>query len=216
MNDDSLKPTPPIRLLKNQDAQSAKDAKDSKEPSSESSSAGPNIRAIQQAVAVLSRYAPDGDPSAWEKQLGPIGSAIHDRRDSLIDHCGGDEHASVPEKIVCDQIAKSQVILEIIDQSLFDPANPKILDAKKGTPNGALLQRQKLADSLVRYAKELGFTARRPQKNVTNLMQELLAERRDEDAIEAARIEDIDEESSTSGHDPAKKEETDANEPRTS
>ena len=75
-------------------------------------------------------------------------------RDALVTDMGGDPSAM--ELTVLEQAARTKVILDALDSWLFaDPT--RVINKSKRQVSPVVMQRQKLADALVRYVSLLGL-----------------------------------------------------------
>jgi len=79
------------------------------------------------------------------------------------------------QRIVVDAAIRTQVILDVLDQYILNPHDQKIIDMEAGQAHFIVLQRKLYADSLVRYMQVLGLQRRRKPKDVSRVIEELMA-----------------------------------------
>lgn len=141
----------------------------------------PNQSEIEKALAVLSKASPALD---WTARLGNVGVALQEWRNVIIEDLGGDEEISAMERMLADILAKSYVMLDMIDQYIYDKYDQKIIDFDRQQARFIVMQRRALADSVARYLKDLGLKKRRRVKHVDEIIAEIMQETEDEKTIE--------------------------------
>lgn len=112
------------------------------------------------------------DPDAM--RLGNVDQSIKEWRDAMIYDLGGEDTVTTMERIVVDMSAKDQVILDVIDQFIFNPYKQGIIDIKRNQVTMIVMQRRIIEDSLARRMKDLGFQRRRPQKQATEIVAQYM------------------------------------------
>lgn len=144
----------------------------------------PDVQGIEAALTVVSR----SQPQTWMSRLGPVGVAIEDWRRVMIEDLGGEEQVTAMQRVVVDLAARSLIMLDVVDQYIFDPEDQKIIDLDRKQVRFIVMQRKVLADSLEKYMRDLGFQRKRATKTVNAIIEEL-AEVSDLDraSLEAAR-----------------------------
>lgn len=143
----------------------------SQTPSEESQSDVPDVKEVEKALAVLANASPGVN---WTARLGNIGVALQEWRQAIIDDMGGDETISAMERVLVDIAAKGYMMLDMIDQYIFDKYDQKIIDFDRQQARFIVMQRRALADSVARYIKDLGLKKRRPQRRVSDIIAEIM------------------------------------------
>lgn len=151
----------------------------------------PDVKGIEAALTVVSR----SQPQTWMSRLGPVGVAIEDWRRVMIEDLGGEEQVTAMQRVVVDLAARSLIMLDVVDQYIFDPEDQKIIDLDRKQVRFIVMQRKVLADSLEKYMRDLGFQRKRAAKTVNAIIEEL-AEVSDLDraSLEAAREPTVEDE----------------------
>ena len=102
--------------------------------------------------AALKRTRDNGGD--WLDALGPVGEVVRELRDDLIDDLGGPEGISTAQRLVVEQVSKSWVLLQSIDEWLL---TRPLVNRRNRMLFPVVLQRQTLEDSLVRNLRTLGL-----------------------------------------------------------
>lgn len=131
----------------------------------------PDQTEIEKALAVLAKASPVAD---WTARLGNVGLALQEWRNVIIEDLGGDEEVSAMERMLVDILAKSYVMLDMIDQYIYDKYDQKIIDFDRQQARFIVMQRRALADSTARYLKDLGLKKRRRTKRVDEIIAEIM------------------------------------------
>jgi hypothetical protein len=103
--------------------------------------------------------------------------ALRSWRDALIQDLGGVDVLSAQQLTVLEQAARAKVMLDAIDSWLFEDGS-RTVNKSKRTLTPIVLQRQKLADALVRYVTTLGLE----RKAKAVYLEEYVSENYGEDA----------------------------------
>jgi len=107
------------------------------------------LRAMQSALAKI----PD-DGEDWLDALGPVGAVVRELRDDLIRDLGGPGCISTAQGLIVQQVAKSWVMLQSIDDWML---TRPLMNKRARALFPVVLQRQTLEDSLVRNLRTLGL-----------------------------------------------------------
>jgi terminase large subunit-like protein len=103
-----------------------------------------------------------------------VGVALRRVRQDLLDHLGGEDQATVPERILCDEIAKLRVITSAIGTWLMERET-------LATPSGELLPaveaHARLVNVLAKTLKQLGMRRAAREVTVAEQLQALHASR---------------------------------------
>jgi len=90
-----------------------------------------------------------------------FGRALEQWRADLIRDLGGMEQTSTQERQIIDLAVKTKLILDSIDAWLVSQSS--LINHRRRTVYPVVLQRQQLADALVRYMAQLGLQKRAKQ-----------------------------------------------------
>ena len=83
------------------------------------------------------------------------GKALAKWRADLVQDLGGDDSISTQQSAIIDLAVKSKLLLDSIDVWLL--TQPSLINVRKRTLLPVVVQRQQLADGLVRYLQTLGL-----------------------------------------------------------
>ena len=100
--------------------------------------------------------------------LGDVGLVVRELRDDLIRDLGGAERVSTAQRIVIEQVAKSWVMLQSIDEWLL---TRPLVNKRSRTVFPVVESRQRLEDSLIRNLKTLGLEKRAKSASLPDYLQ---------------------------------------------
>ncbi|HZR84768.1 MAG TPA: hypothetical protein VFD92_26975 [Candidatus Binatia bacterium] len=89
---------------------------------------------------------------------GPAGDALREWRAALIADLGGEDAISAQERVVVDAATTTYLMLSSVDRFLLE--QPSLVNRSRRKLFPVVLERQRLADSLVRYLEALGLRRR--------------------------------------------------------
>lgn len=158
------------------------------DPDNTDKKSDPDIEAIERALTRLTQAGKS--PFDWTSRLGEVGRAIEEWRQAIIDDLGGSSNVISTQRIVIDLAAKTFVMIDVLDQYILDPYEQHIIDLERKQAHAVVLQRQKLADSLQRYMKDLGFVKRRGARPIKEILMEVTNEV-GEDSIDPEILEAV-------------------------
>jgi hypothetical protein len=90
--------------------------------------------------------------------LGETGRALREWRDAIIADLGGEDAISAQERAVIDAATTTYLMLSSVDRFLLE--QPSIVNKSRRQLFPVVLERQRLADALVRYLETLGLRRR--------------------------------------------------------
>ena len=93
--------------------------------------------------------------------LGEAGRALLEWRDAIVADLGGEEAISAQERAVIDAATTTYLMLASVDRFLLQ--QPSIVNKSRRQLFPVVLERQRLADALVRYLEALGLRRRTPE-----------------------------------------------------
>ena len=111
------------------------------------------LTTLQKAVKTLGARAIDPE--------SPVGQALTAWRSDLITDLGGAELVSTQQRAVIDVAVRTKLLLDSIDAWLL--RQPALVNRRRKAVLPAVVQRQRLADSLAHYMNLLGLERRRPK-----------------------------------------------------
>ncbi len=94
----------------------------------------------------------------WVDKLGPVGEALREWRQALIDDLGGDP--STAQLSIVDMICREHLILEHVDRWML--SNKAIVNKRNRRLFDIVLHRNRLADSLTKKLIALGLQRATP------------------------------------------------------
>jgi hypothetical protein len=112
------------------------------------------LNALQTALASVAERS-GAVPFA---SLGEAGEALRAWRADIIADLGGEESISAQERAVVDAAATTFLMLSSVDRFLLE--QPSLVNRSRRELFPVVLQRQRLADALVRYLETLGLRRR--------------------------------------------------------
>jgi hypothetical protein len=109
----------------------------------------------QHGLSPIVRAVRQIDDADWLDKLGPVGEALRAWRSEIISCLGGEEHISAQQRAVVEVATKTYLLLESVDRWLLQ--QPSLVNKTKHQLFAIVLQRQTLADSLIRSLSVLGL-----------------------------------------------------------
>jgi hypothetical protein len=80
---------------------------------------------------------------------------LHDVQETIVEHLGGWERISAQQVMVVESLARTYVLLKLVDSYAF--TNGLIIDKRKRKMHRILIDRTRLADSMLKHAALLGL-----------------------------------------------------------
>jgi len=112
------------------------------------------LHALKGALAAVPR-----DPGQhMVDALGEPGRALREWRDAIVADLGGEDAISAQERAVIDAATTTYLMLSSVDRFLLE--QPSIVNKSRRQLFPVVLERQRLADALVRYLETLGLQRR--------------------------------------------------------
>lgn len=84
-----------------------------------------------------------------------VGKALDHWRDELVADLGGSEQVSTQQRAIINVAVKTKLLLDSIDTWILK--QPSLINLRKRAVHPVVLQRQQLADSLIRAMVQLGL-----------------------------------------------------------
>lgn len=118
------------------------------------SSQKPNPRNLQHGVSLMKRALKAGGTRALDRRTR-VSKALDQWRDQLVSDLGGSEQISTQQRAIINVAVKTKLLLDSIDAWLLQ--QPSLINLRKRAVHPVVLQRQQLADSLIRAMVQLGL-----------------------------------------------------------
>lgn len=99
-----------------------------------------------------------GKDRGWLESLGDTGENLRAWRDAIIADLGGEDAISAQERVVVEAATTTYLLLSSVDRFLLEQESLVNKSRRKLFP--VVLERQRLADALVRYLDTLGLGRR--------------------------------------------------------
>jgi hypothetical protein len=110
------------------------------------------LYALEAALATVEKR----DDGTWLE--GPAGQALREWRAAIVADLGGEDAISAQERAVIDAATTTYLLLSSVDRFLLE--QPSIVNKSRRQLFPVVLERQRLADALVRYLDTLGLRRR--------------------------------------------------------
>lgn len=114
----------------------------------------PNPRNLQHGISLMKRALKAGGARALDRRTR-VSKALDQWRDQLISDLGGQEAVSTQQRAIINVAVKTKLLLDSVDAWLLQ--QPSLINLRKRAVHPAILQRQQLADSLIRAMVQLGL-----------------------------------------------------------
>lgn len=121
------------------------------------SSQKPNPRNTQHSLTLMKRALKAGGARALDRRTR-VSKALDHWRDQLISDLGGPEQISTQQRAIINVAVKTKLLLDSVDAWLLQ--QPSLINLRKRAVHPVVLQRQQLADSLIRAMVQLGLERR--------------------------------------------------------
>lgn len=121
------------------------------------SSQKPNPRNTQHGLTLMKRALKAGGARALDRRTR-VSKALDHWRDQLISDLGGPEQISTQQRAIINVAVKTKLLLDSVDAWLLQ--QPSLINLRKRAVHPVVLQRQQLADSLIRAMVQLGLERR--------------------------------------------------------
>ncbi len=121
------------------------------------SSQKPNPRNLQHGISLMKRALKAGGTRALDRRTR-VSKALDQWRDQLISDLGGAEQISTQQRAIINVAVKTKLLLDSVDAWLLQ--QPSLINHRKRSVHPVVLQRQQLADSLIRAMSQLGLERR--------------------------------------------------------
>ena len=118
------------------------------------SSQKPNHRNTQHGLSLMKRALKEHGARALDRRTR-VSKALDQWRDQLISDLGGAEQISTQQRAIINVAVKTKLLLDSVDAWLLQ--QPSLINLRKRAVHPAILQRQQLADSLIRAMVQLGL-----------------------------------------------------------
>ncbi len=118
------------------------------------SSQKPNPRNTQHGLSLMKRALKEHGARALDRRTR-VSKALDQWRDQLISDLGGAEQISTQQRAIINVAVKTKLLLDSVDAWLLQ--QPSLINLRKRAVHPAILQRQQLADSLIRAMVQLGL-----------------------------------------------------------
>ncbi|MBX3350112.1 MAG: hypothetical protein KF747_15410 [Nitrospira sp.] len=125
---------------------------DAAEPSQKS-----NPRNLRHGISLMKRALKAGGTRALDRRTR-VSKALDHWRDELIADLGGSEQVSTQQRAIINVAVKTKLLLDSVDAWLLQ--QPSLINLRKRAVHPVVLQRQQLADSLIRAMVQLGLERR--------------------------------------------------------
>lgn len=124
------------------------------------SSQTPNPRNTQHGLTLMKRAIREHGTRSIDRRTS-LGKALDHWRSELVSDLGGAEQVSTQQLTIITIAVKTKLLLDSLDTWLLK--QPSLINHRKRAVHPVVLQRQTLADSLIRAMTQLGLE-RRAQK----------------------------------------------------
>lgn len=114
----------------------------------------PNPRNLRHGLSLMKRALKAGGARALDRRTR-VSKALDHWRDQLISDLGGSEQISTQQRAIINVAVKTKLLLDSVDAWLLQ--QPSLINLRKRAVHPAILQRQQLADSLIRAMVQLGL-----------------------------------------------------------
>ena len=114
----------------------------------------PNPRNLRHGLSLMKRALKAGGARALDRRTR-VSKALDHWRDQLISDLGGAEQISTQQRAIINVAVKTKLLLDSVDAWLLQ--QPSLINLRKRAVHPAILQRQQLADSLIRAMVQLGL-----------------------------------------------------------
>lgn len=118
------------------------------------SSQKPNPRNLQHGISLMKRALKAGGARTLDRRTR-VSKALDQWRDELISDLGGSEQISTQQRAIINVAIKTKLLLDSVDAWLLQ--QPSLINLRKRAVHPVVLQRQQLADSLIRAMVQLGL-----------------------------------------------------------
>lgn len=118
------------------------------------SSKKPNPRNTQHGLTLMKRAIREHGTRAIDRRTS-LGKALDHWRSELVADLGGTDQVSTQQYTIITIAVKTKLLLDSLDTWLLK--QPSLINYRKRSVHPVVLQRQQLADSLVRYMTQLGL-----------------------------------------------------------
>lgn len=118
------------------------------------SSQKPNPRNLRHGLSLMKRALKVHGARALDRRTR-VSKALDQWRDQLISDLGGAEQISTQQRAIINVAVKTKLLLDSVDAWLLQ--QPSLINLRKRAVHPAILQRQQLADSLIRAMVQLGL-----------------------------------------------------------
>ena len=118
------------------------------------SSQKPNSRNLRHGLSLMKRSLKEHGARALDRRTR-LSKALDQWRDQLISDLGGVEQISTQQRAIINVAVKTKLLLDSVDAWLLQ--QPSLINLHKRAVHPAILQRQQLADSLIRAMVQLGL-----------------------------------------------------------
>ena len=118
------------------------------------SSQKPNPRNTQHGLTLMKRAIREHGTRAIDRRTS-LGKALDHWRHELVSDLGGAEQVSTQQLTIITIAVKSKLLLDSLDTWLLK--QPSLINHRKRAVHPVVLQRQQLADSLIRAMVQLGL-----------------------------------------------------------
>lgn len=114
----------------------------------------PNPRNLQHGISLMKRALKAGGARVLDRRTR-VSKALDLWRDELISDLGGSEQISTQQRAIINVAIKTKLLLDSVDAWLLQ--QPSLINLRKRAVHPVVLQRQQLADSLIRAMVQLGL-----------------------------------------------------------
>jgi hypothetical protein len=121
------------------------------------SSQKPNPRNTQHGLTLMKRAIREHGTRAIDRRTS-LGKALDRWRDELVSDLGGRDQVSTQQLAIVNVAVKTKLLLDSLDIWLLK--QPSLINYRKRSVHPVVLQRQQLADSLIRAMAQLGLERR--------------------------------------------------------
>jgi hypothetical protein len=117
------------------------------------SSQKPNSRNLRHGLSLIKRALKEHGARALDRRTR-LSKALDQWRDQPISDLGGVEQISTQQRAIINVAVKTELLLDSVDAWLLQQP---LINLRKRAVHPAILQRQQLADSLIRAMVQLGL-----------------------------------------------------------
>ena len=117
----------------------------------------PNPRNLRHGVSLMKRALKAGGTRVLDRRTR-VSKALDHWRDQLVSDLGGSEQISTQQRAIINVAVKTKLLLDSVDAWLLQ--QPSLINLRNRAVHPAILQRQQLADSLIRAMTTLGLERR--------------------------------------------------------